>query len=150
MATSKKTTNKNTEALPKPVEPGGENNSNEQFNSSEGESSATEIENDQLESTNTPESETSQEEVLPDTNDQDKLSETPAQKGPFDHDLGEVTVESIGSEKPEVDVNVGLTKIEISYPEDFNGKKFFKNGDVKFVSKEVAAQLENVGIAKII
>lgn len=50
----------------------------------------------------------------------------------------------------EVNVNAGLTKIVIAYPETFEGTKFFQDGEEKFVSPELAEQFVNLGIATII
>lgn len=87
----------------------------------------------------------------PDTSSAPEKSEEEVKtdKGPFDHTIGEVTVENISKEQKPVDVNQGLTKVEIKYPEGYALRKHMPEGK-RFVSKEVAEQFVKAGIATII
>ncbi len=48
----------------------------------------------------------------------------------------------------EKDLHPNLPRIEIKYPKNFEGKKFFTDGDIVPVSPELALQLIELGIAK--
>jgi hypothetical protein len=80
----------------------------------------------------------------------DEVKEGPVQNHPFEHTVGTVTMQNISSPVPAVDVNKGLTKIKIEYPADYKGEKHFVDGQQRFISKEGADQLVELGIAKII
>ncbi len=59
------------------------------------------------------------------------------------------TTSSAGSD-PQVHANTGLTKVAIQYPVNYTGAKHFKDGDVKFVSKESADIFVAKGFGKIV
>ena len=48
---------------------------------------------------------------------------------------------------PEVKEDKSLVKVQIGYPENYKGKKFFTDGDIKGVSRQVADQFIELGIA---
>ena len=64
--------------------------------------------------------------------------------------VGVASTTIISSSATNEDVNKGLTKVKIGYPENYSGKKFFVDGDVKYVSAEVAENYITKGIAQVI
>jgi hypothetical protein len=63
-------------------------------------------------------------------------------------ETSEVTFMSSGNEKPAIDTS--LVKIKVSYPKDFEGEKYMKEGMIYQVSKESAQLFVDKKIAKII
>lgn len=65
-------------------------------------------------------------------------------------EIGTASSTVISSSKTDVDETVGLVKIKISYPKDYQNKKFYEDDSVQHVSKELAEQFQALGIAKTI
>lgn len=51
---------------------------------------------------------------------------------------------------PNAATGPNVTKVKINYSKDYEGKKFWKNGDIVEVSKEVADQFVELDIATIV
>ena len=67
----------------------------------------------------------------------------------------DTTVSTVGvtkatTEKEVVDLNPGLARIKVSYPKDYEGDKFYREGGVYPVSQEVAEQLVAAKIATLV
>jgi hypothetical protein len=65
--------------------------------------------------------------------------------------VGNMTIHNAGvvaRERPPVPKNT--VTIQVKYPKDFRGQRFFKDGDKREVSQESADQFVKKGIAKII
>lgn len=54
------------------------------------------------------------------------------------------------AEAKAVDLDPGLPRVKVHYPKDYEGDKFYRDGDVYPVSQEVADQLVNAKIATIV
>ena len=68
---------------------------------------------------------------------------------PVGHNLVTSTVGVISAPKLE-DLHQGLVKILIEYPKEWDKKKFFSDGDEKYVSQETADAFIELGFATII
>jgi hypothetical protein len=65
--------------------------------------------------------------------------------------VGSVTVVSTPREKGyDPSLDPGLVAVVIGYPESYAGRKFFTDGETKYVSKEVAKQFVSSGIGKLV
>lgn len=62
--------------------------------------------------------------------------------------VGTAVSRVISSSATEPVEDTSLVAVKITYPKDYKGKMFFKNGEVKKMSNEVAKQLVRLGIAE--
>lgn len=64
--------------------------------------------------------------------------------------IGAAVSRVISSSATAISEDTSLVEIRISYPKDYKRKMFFKNNEIKKVSKEVAQQFADMGIAEIV
>jgi hypothetical protein len=73
--------------------------------------------------------------------------EVPQVQEPLTHTTTAVLSTVIATAKPNTGRDPNIVDIVINYPEGYTGQKFFKEGEVKEISKEGAEHLIKKGIA---
>lgn len=60
------------------------------------------------------------------------------------------STQTIATSFDNVDINIGLTKVKIGYPEGWDKPKLYDNGQEVFMSQESAEHFEAIGIGTIL